>query len=92
MLVVEPTDWDDLKVVEGQDYVTLYTCTPYGVNSHRLLVRGTGWRPRRQSRSSLPSLWRDCGPLLRGDGAGRGGCPADLGHPRLETAWKTGGA
>ena len=30
-----------LKIEEGQDYVTLFTCTPYGVNSHRLLVRGT---------------------------------------------------
>ena len=30
-----------LQNVEGQDYVTLFTCTPYGVNSHRLLVRGT---------------------------------------------------
>lgn len=29
-----------LKIEEGQDQVTLYTCTPYGVNSHRLLVRG----------------------------------------------------
>lgn len=29
-----------LKIEEGQDYVTLFTCTPYGVNSHRLLVRG----------------------------------------------------
>ena len=31
---------DALKNEEGQDYVTLFTCTPYGVNSHRLLVRG----------------------------------------------------
>lgn len=30
-----------LQIVEGKDYVTLFTCTPYGVNSHRLLVRGT---------------------------------------------------
>lgn len=30
-----------LQVSEGEDYVTLFTCTPYGVNSHRLLVRGT---------------------------------------------------
>lgn len=30
-----------MQVVEGEDYVTLLTCTPYGVNSHRLLVRGT---------------------------------------------------
>ncbi len=29
-----------LQIVEGEDYVTLFTCTPYGVNSHRLLVRG----------------------------------------------------
>ena len=30
-----------LKITEGEDYVTLFTCTPYGVNSHRLLVRGS---------------------------------------------------
>ena len=30
-----------LGIEEGQDYVTLFTCTPYGVNTHRLLVRGT---------------------------------------------------
>ena len=30
-----------LAIVDGQDYVTLFTCTPYGVNTHRLLVRGT---------------------------------------------------
>lgn len=38
--IVEPNDADHLKIIEGQDYVTLLTCTPYGVNSHRLLVRG----------------------------------------------------
>lgn len=38
---VLPTDTSDLQIVEGEDYVTLITCTPYGVNSHRLLVRGT---------------------------------------------------
>ena len=31
---------DELKVVDGKDYVTLMTCTPYGINTHRLLVRG----------------------------------------------------
>ena len=31
---------DALKISEGEDYITLFTCTPYGVNSHRLLVRG----------------------------------------------------
>lgn len=38
--VVLPTELERLNVVEGQDYVTLMTCTPYGINSHRLLVRG----------------------------------------------------
>ncbi|WP_071130539.1 class C sortase [Enterococcus timonensis] len=38
--IIEPTDVDDLLRVEGKDYVTLMTCTPYMVNSHRLLVRG----------------------------------------------------
>lgn len=39
--VVEPSETDDLKIDMEQDYVTLVTCTPYGINSHRLLVRGT---------------------------------------------------
>ncbi len=30
-----------LQIIEGEDHVTLFTCTPYGVNSHRLLVRGS---------------------------------------------------
>ena len=38
--VVEPTETEALAVEEGEDLVTLLTCTPYGVNSHRLLVRG----------------------------------------------------
>ena len=37
---VEPDDTSALAVEEGEDLVTLLTCTPYGVNSHRLLVRG----------------------------------------------------
>ena len=39
--VVLPNETDDLQAVPGEDYCTLVTCTPYGVNSHRLLVRGT---------------------------------------------------
>ena len=38
--VIEPHNTEDLKIQEGKDYVTLVTCTPYGINSHRLLVRG----------------------------------------------------
>ena len=39
VFVVEPSDFDKVLVVEGKDYVTLLTCTPYMINSHRLLVR-----------------------------------------------------
>lgn len=38
--VVLPHETDDLKIVENKDYITLITCTPYGVNTNRLLVRG----------------------------------------------------
>ena len=38
--IVLPYELDDLRIAEGEDYCTLVTCTPYGVNSHRLLVRG----------------------------------------------------
>ncbi len=40
ILIVEPENSQDLLIIEGQDLVTLLTCTPYGINSHRLLVRG----------------------------------------------------
>ena len=39
--VVLPSDTSNLMINSGEDYVTLITCTPYGINSHRLLVRGT---------------------------------------------------
>lgn len=38
--VIEPTNFDDLLIVPGHDYVTLLICTPYMINTHRLLVRG----------------------------------------------------
>ena len=40
ILIVEPRETAALHIVEGEDYCTLVTCTPYGVNTHRLLVRG----------------------------------------------------
>ena len=40
ILIVEPHETDSLLIQKGQDLCTLITCTPYGVNSHRLLVRG----------------------------------------------------
>ena len=40
ILIVEPEDVKALRIEEGKDLCTLVTCTPYGINSHRLLVRG----------------------------------------------------
>lgn len=40
ILIVEPDEIDALAIEEGKDYCTLVTCTPYGINTHRLLVRG----------------------------------------------------
>ena len=40
ILIVEPHELSALEIEEGRDYCTLVTCTPYGVNTHRLLVRG----------------------------------------------------
>ena len=40
VLIVEPQEIAALHIVEGEDYCTLVTCTPYGINTHRLLVRG----------------------------------------------------
>lgn len=40
ILIVEPYEMNALEIEEGKDYCTLVTCTPYGINTHRLLVRG----------------------------------------------------
>lgn len=40
ILVVEPDQTDELELIDGKQYATLVTCTPYGINTHRLLVRG----------------------------------------------------
>ena len=55
ILVVEPDDISALEPVAGKDYVTLLTCTPYGVNTHRLLVRG--------HRTTVPDNKQDVTPL-----------------------------
>lgn len=41
IMVVDPNDVSNLEIIDGYDYVTLITCTPYGINTHRLLVRGS---------------------------------------------------
>lgn len=55
--VVDPADVSNLEIEKGEDYVTLLTCTPYGVNSHRLLVRGTRvpYEPDQESEDSADS-------------------------------------
>ena len=40
ILVILPTESDKLAIIPDADYITLMTCTPYGINSHRLLLRG----------------------------------------------------
>ena len=40
ILIVEPQETGALRIEKGKDYCTLVTCTPYGINTHRLLVRG----------------------------------------------------
>ncbi|TLC99361.1 class C sortase [Robinsoniella peoriensis] len=62
--VVEPENTDDLKPVAGKDYVTLVTCTPYGVNSHRLLVRGKrtdyhAWQEKQAAEKTERKLTRE---------------------------------
>ena len=51
--IVEPSQVSDLQIVEGEDLCTLVTCTPYGVNTHRLLVRGvrTKYIPEEQAKA-----------------------------------------
>lgn len=49
ILVIEPSSTEPLMIQEGKDYVTLVTCTPYAVNTHRLLVRGTRVMPEEQT-------------------------------------------
>lgn len=62
---VLPDELDDLAIEEGKDYCTLVTCTPYGINSHRLLVRGH--RVENQASASTIRVTADAmqiGPLL----------------------------
>ena len=51
--VITPREISDLQIVEGMDYCTLFTCTPYGINTHRLLVRGV----RIETMKEKPALY-----------------------------------
>lgn len=52
ILIVEPAETGSLAIEEGEDYVTLVTCTPYGINTHRMLVRGKRIFPE-----DVPEVW-----------------------------------
>lgn len=52
--VVSPEDTSPLAIEEGKDYCTLLTCTPYGINSHRLLVRGERVEETVSSAAEIP--------------------------------------
>lgn len=54
--IVEPDDFQLLGIEEGKDYVTLITCTPYGINSHRLLVRGVRVAAGEHGSAALPLI------------------------------------
>ncbi|MDZ5605751.1 class C sortase [Bacillus pseudomycoides] len=61
--VVLPSETEDLLIVNDQDYATLLTCTPYGVNTHRLLVRGhrIPYEPKEKEKAiaAAPSMLED---------------------------------
>ena len=58
VLVVEPEQAEALEIVEGEDLCTLVTCTPIGINSHRLLVRGTRVEYEGEEASGSSDLYR----------------------------------
>lgn len=58
VLVVEPEQVEALEIVEGEDLCTLVTCTPIGINSHRLLVRGTRVEYEGEEVSGSSDLYR----------------------------------
>lgn len=61
ILVVLPDETESLNIVEGRDYCTLVTCTPYAINTHRLLVRGerTEYIPPEESTQEQPLQYTD---------------------------------
>lgn len=60
-----PEDTKALNIIQGEDHVTLVTCTPYGINDHRLLVRGTrteytvGMMEKEKKKKGSDSLWME---------------------------------
>ena len=55
ILVVEPSDLTALEIDPAQDYCTLVTCTPYGINSHRLMLRGVRTQNAAEPTATVPA-------------------------------------
>ena len=62
--IVLPEETNDLAIVDGEEYVTLVTCTPYGVNTHRLLVRGKRVDYTQENRLIVPADASRYGTLI----------------------------
>ena len=62
--IVLPDETEGLAITKGMDYCTLVTCTPYGVNTHRLLVRGKRVDYKEESRLIVPADASKYSPLL----------------------------
>lgn len=62
--IVLPEETNDLAIVDGKEYVTLVTCTPYGVNTHRLLVRGKRVDYNEETKLIVPSDATRYTPLM----------------------------
>ena len=60
IFTVKPDETDKLSLIKGKDYVTLLTCTPYAVNTHRLLVRGvrTAYKQNQEQNVSILKDYR----------------------------------
>lgn len=72
VLVIDPSNTEPLRIQEGKDYVTLVTCTPYAVNTHRLLVRGTRVMPEEAVEKIEVSRKMDSSELILYVGLGLG--------------------
>ncbi len=62
--VIEPKDVDSLNIINEKDYCTLITCTPYGVNTHRLLVRGVRVNSETKEKITADAEHINISPLL----------------------------
>lgn len=62
---VKPTEVQDLQILPGKDYCTLFTCTPYGINTHRLLIRGKRIEnDKKQSLTYVPNEAFEISPFI----------------------------